>query len=76
MNTPKHKHINENIRNLMVENSTVKNMFYKSSYISSRGRTETEYLMNRNGFSLLVMGFTGSKALEWKLKYINAFNKM
>ncbi len=76
MNTPKHKHINENIRKLMVENSTVKNMFYKSSYISSRGRTETEYLMNRNGFSLLVMGFTGSKALEWKLKYINAFNKM
>jgi hypothetical protein len=32
--------------------------------------------MNRDGFSLLVMGFTGKKALEWKLKYIEAFNKM
>ena len=32
--------------------------------------------MNRDGFSLLVMGFTGQKALEWKLKYIEAFNKM
>lgn len=35
-----------------------------------------EYLLTRDGFSLLVMGFTGSKALEWKLKYIEAFNKM
>ena len=32
--------------------------------------------MNRDGFSLLAMGFTGTKALEWKLKYIDAFNKM
>ncbi len=32
--------------------------------------------MNRDGFSLLVMGFTGKEALEWKLKYIDAFNKM
>lgn len=32
--------------------------------------------MNRDGFSLLCMGFTGKKALEWKLKYIDAFNKM
>lgn len=34
------------------------------------------YIMNRDGFSLLAMGFTGKKALEWKLKYINAFNEM
>lgn len=32
--------------------------------------------MNRDGFALLVMGFTGKAALEWKLKYINAFNEM
>ena len=32
--------------------------------------------MNRDGFSLLVMGFTGKETLEWKLKYIDAFNKM
>ena len=31
--------------------------------------------MNRDGFSLLVMGFTGKKALEWKLKYIKAFKE-
>lgn len=34
------------------------------------------YLMNRDGFSLLVMGFTGKEALDWKLKYIEAFNAM
>lgn len=70
------KHINETIRKLMVENSTVKNMFVETTYMSDRGRQEIEYMMDRDGFSLLVMGFTGKKALEWKLKYIDAFNKM
>lgn len=32
--------------------------------------------MNRDGFTLLAMGFTGKAALEWKLKYIEAFNEM
>ena len=49
------KHVNESIKKLMVENSTVKNMFVESQYKSSRGRMETEYLMNRDGFSLLAM---------------------
>ena len=35
-----------------------------------------EYLLTRDGFSFLVMGFTGAKADEWKLKYTEAFNKM
>jgi len=32
--------------------------------------------MTRDGFTLLAMGFTGSKALKWKLRYIEAFNAM
>lgn len=68
--------VNRAIENLIVQNCTVRNMFIKTSYISSRGRDENEYLMDRDGFSLLVMGFTGKKALEWKLKYIDAFNQM
>lgn len=32
--------------------------------------------MNRDGFTLLAMGFTGGKALKWKLRYIDAFNAM
>ena len=50
-------------------------IFLKISY-ENRGKQYPEYLMNRDGFSLLVMGFNGKKALEWKLKYIEAFNKM
>ena len=48
----------------------------ESEYTTERGRKYKEYLLTRDGFSLLVMGFTGSRALEWKLKYIEAFNKM
>lgn len=51
-------------------------LFYKSRYKDEKGEYRKKYLMNRDGFSLLVMGFTGKKALEWKLKYIEAFNKM
>jgi anti-repressor protein len=54
-----------------------KKMFFKTSYVHPQnGQTYPEYLMNRDGFSLLVMGFTGQKALKWKIRYINAFNKM
>lgn len=49
--------------------------FFESTY-ENRGKQYPMYLMNRDGFSLLVMGFTGKKALDWKLKYINAFNQM
>lgn len=41
-----------------------------------RGRMDRAYDMTRDGFTLLAMGFTGSKALQWKLKYIAAFNMM
>lgn len=34
------------------------------------------YYMNRDGFTLLAMGFTGQKAMQFKLAYIQAFNEM
>lgn len=71
-----HKDVLESIRNLTAENSAVKNMFIETVYRNDRGREYPEYLLTRDGFSLLVMGFTGNKALEWKLKYIHAFNEM
>ena len=71
-----HKNILRDIKNLTAQNCAVKNMFEESEYLSDRGKIYPEYNMSRDGFSLLVMGFTGSKALEWKLKYIEAFNKM
>ena len=52
-------------------------LFKKSTYQHPQNKQwYKEYLINRDGFTLLAMGFTGKKALEWKLKYIEAFNKM
>ena len=61
------------VANLVAKNSAVKSMFYETTF-ENRGKQYPMYLMNRDGFSLLVMGFTGKAALEWKLKYIQAFN--
>lgn len=65
----------ENIRNILVaENSATR--FYQESTHEYRGQRFPEYLMNRDGFTLLAMGFTGKDALQWKMKYIAAFNEM
>lgn len=53
-----------------------RSMFILTRRKADDGQFHRMYLMNRDGFSLLVMGFTGKKALEWKLKYISAFNQM
>lgn len=49
--------------------------FIPSEY-KSNGRTYKEYLMTRDGFTLLVMGFSGEKAMKFKLAYISQFNQM
>ena len=70
-----HKDVLENIHNILAaENSATK--FYQETTHQNRGKDYKAYLMNRDGFSLLAMGFTGKKALQWKLKYIEAFNEM
>ena len=70
-----HKNVLQTIQNLVAENSAAKLFFIETTF-ENRGKQYPEYLMTRDGFSLLVMGFTGNKALEWKLKYIEAFNHM
>lgn len=71
-----HKDVLETIRLMTAENSALLSMFFLSEYTTVQNKKLPMYLMNRDGFSLLCMGFTGAKALEWKLKYIDAFNKM
>lgn len=61
---------------IKTENSVMTKMFIESSYKAGTGKSYKEYLLTRDGFTLLAMGFTGGKAIEWKLKYIDAFNKM
>ncbi len=71
-----HKNVVQSIENIKAENSAVTPMFIESAYKAGTGKNYKCYELTRDGFSLLVMGFTGKKALEWKLKYIEAFNKM
>ena len=70
-----HKDVLESIRGILAAENSAARFFYESTY-ENRGKQYPCYLMNRDGFSLLVMGFNGKKALEWKVKYIEAFNEM
>ena len=51
-------------------------MFYEETYFDSYGRQQPMYTMNFDGFMLLTMGFKGKKAMQLKLKFIDAFNAM
>ncbi|APM37370.1 Rha family transcriptional regulator [Clostridium kluyveri] len=78
----RHDQVLRDIENIIkglhkIEETPIRNYFIKSSYLHKQNNQKyPEYIMTRDGFSLLVMGFTGQKALQWKLKYIEAFNKM
>lgn len=50
--------------------------FKESSYLNKQNRKQPCYNLTRDGFSLLVMGFTGQKAYRWKIEFIKAFNLM
>ena len=69
-----HKHVLETISNLAAEKSAAK--FFAETTYNNRGKQYPMYYMNRDGFTLLAMGFTGKKALQFKIKYIQAFNSM
>lgn len=76
-----HQHVIRDIENLVnkaeeKDASKIGRMFFETTMPDAYGRMKRVYLMNRDGFSLLVMGFTGAKALEWKLKFLEAFNAM
>lgn len=73
-----HKHVLEDIRRIGESLSTaeISALFYEGTYTASNGKKNPLYLMNRDGFTLLVMGYTGEKAMRFKLAYINQFNQM
>lgn len=50
--------------------------FTPIDYLDGKGRQYRAYRMSRDGFTLVVMGFTGHAAMEWKVRYIDAFNAM
>ena len=72
-----HQHVLRDVDNLKRDVQNWTDLFIPSIYTHEQNKQEyREYLLTRDGFTLLAMGFTGKKALGWKLKYIEAFNKM
>lgn len=75
--TKNHQHVLRDLDSLKegVQNWT--DLFWEDSYVHPQNKqTYRMIYMNRDGFTLLAMGFTGKEALQFKLNYINAFNKM
>ena len=77
----RHDHVMRDIERLIRDvNEQSPNLgseyFAESNFINDMNREYREYLMDEKGFSLLAMGFTGKRALSWKLKYIAAFDYM
>ena len=73
-----HRDVMESIRNIEPAISTAEfsALFYLDSYKASNGKMNPMYLMTRDGFTLLPMGYTGEKAMQFKLAYIKQFNAM
>lgn len=75
----RHDHVLRDIDNLIRYKPNfgeISTWFIRREETDSRGRSQPMFLMTRDGFSLLAMGFTGKKALQFKIAYINAFNRM
>ena len=72
-----HAHVMRDIRNLIEQESSLNEAnFGLVDYVDAKGERRPCYRMDRTGFVLLAMGFTGEKALKFKLAYIRAFDAM
>lgn len=50
--------------------------FGAAEYVDAQGKPRIFYELTRDGFVIVAMGFTGPKAIKWKIAYIQAFNAM
>lgn len=72
----RHDHILRDLDGIEKDVPNFGEMFVVGNEPDSYGRSRRVIYMNRDGFTLLAMGFTGKAALQFKLKYIEAFNQM
>ena len=71
-----HKRVLQDIRDLRCSDEFRQHNFVLSSYTSAQNKKQPMYCMTRDGFTLLVMGYTGEKAMKFKEGYIRQFNAM
>lgn len=70
------QHLLRDIRNLINTDPTLESEYIPYQYKDGYGRKQNTYLITEEGFSLLCMGFTGSKALKWKREFYKAFKTL
>lgn len=71
-----HNDILKSIRKLDSAREKFPRLYESSTYKDAQGKPRPMYIMDKDGFVLLVMGFTGRLALDFKIAYIQAFNEM
>lgn len=71
-----HNNVIQGIEVLIRSAEKSADLFEESEYFDCYGRMQKMYIMNRDGFTLLVMGFNGEKDVQFNLDYIQAFNEM
>ena len=71
-----HAHVLRDIKELECSEGFRLSNFGESSYINLQNKKQPMYYMTRDGFTLLVMGYTGEKAMKFKEGYIRQFNAM
>ncbi len=71
-----HKNVIRTIENLECSEQFSRLNFEPRDFNSGRGQIYQEYIISRDGFTMLAMGFTGKKAMVWKEKFLTAFNAM
>jgi Rha family phage regulatory protein len=72
----RHFHVLRDIEALKLTPDLDAAWFRPTGYVDDAGRTLPAYDMTRDGFTLLVMGWTGPRAMKFKVAYIQAFNAM
>ncbi len=72
----RHSDILRDIENLNCSQKFTERNFALGSYKDSSGKTNKEYLLTRDGFTIIAMGYTGEKAMRFKEAYIEQFNQM
>lgn len=71
-----HRRVLQDIRELGCSDEFREHNFVQSSYINAQNKRQPIYLITRDGFTLLAMGYTGERAMKFKEAYIKQFNAM
>lgn len=71
-----HKNVLRDIRELECSDEFRRLNFEQSEYMNEQNHKQPMFYMTRDGFTILVMGYTGEKAMRFKEAYIKQFNAM